>query len=67
MTMTTPRDFKTGDRVVGNDRNIQLKGRRGTVKYVSGGMCWVKFDDSDAVAGGLYPWSLDPLPAGRGR
>ncbi len=67
MTMTTARDFKKGDRVVGNDRNSNLKGRRATIEYVSGGMCWVKFDDTDAVAGGLYPWLFDPQPAGRGR
>jgi hypothetical protein len=54
------KEFKVGDRVVVNERNSTYQGRVGTVKYISGGQCWVKFDDSSDVPPPLYPWWLEP-------
>lgn len=60
----TPRTFKRGDRVIGNSRNTSIQGRRGTVHYVSGGLYWVIFDDTNEMSQqGFNPWWLDPLPA----
>ncbi len=54
------KEFKVGDRVVVNERNSAYQGRVGTVKYVSGGQYWVKFDDSSDFSPPLYPWWLEP-------
>jgi hypothetical protein len=63
----TPRRFKAGDRVVGSSRNPDIQGRKGTVKYESGGLYWVTFDDTGTYSTGLNPWWLEPLPAGQDR
>jgi ATP-dependent exoDNAse (exonuclease V) alpha subunit len=49
------KEFKVGDRVVVNERNSTYQGYAGTVKYISGGQYWVKFDDSNEVTPALYP------------
>ncbi len=54
------KEFKVGDRVVVNERSSAYQGRVGTVKYVSGGQYWVKFDDSSDFTPPLYPWWLEP-------
>jgi len=58
-------DYNVGDRVVVNDRANAQQGKKGTVRYVSGGQHWIKFDD-DASQGqvGFFSWWLDALPAG---
>ncbi len=59
----TMKKFKAGDRVIGNERNTTIQGRTGVVKYESGGMYWVVFEDTGEYSTGLYPWWLDPAPA----
>ena len=57
------REFKNGDRVIVNARNATYQGRKGTVKYASGGLYWIKFDDNDQIAPSFYPWWLNLLPS----
>ena len=59
----TMKKFKPGDRVVGNERNTSIQGRAGVVRYDSGGMYWIKFEDTGEYYTGLYPWWLEPAPA----
>lgn len=56
----TQQQFRVGDRVKVNNRNANYAGRTGVVKYASGGQYWVKFDGSEDIVPGLYPWWLEP-------
>ena len=56
----TQQQFRVGDRVKVNERNSTHAGRRGVIKYFSGGQYWVKFDDGDEIVPALYPWWLEP-------
>ena len=55
----TPKKFKPGDRVIGNERNTSIQGRTGVVRYESGGLHWIKFDDTGEYSTGLYAWWLE--------
>jgi hypothetical protein len=40
------RKFKSGDRVIGNEKKGSFRGRKGTiVNYEPQGQYWVRFDD----------------------
>ena len=56
----TTKKFSKGDRVTCNGRNSALEGRTGVVRYESGGVYWVTFDDTGEYSQGLYPWWLEP-------
>jgi hypothetical protein len=63
---TKPIRYKTGDRVICNGRNPNFTGRKGTVKYETGGLHFIKFDDTGQTSTvGLPNWALEPLPAGQ--
>ena len=58
-------EYKIGDRVVVNDRSKENQGRKGTVRYASGGQYWLKFDDEGATGQhGYFGWWLDPVAEG---
>lgn len=58
-------EHKVGDRVVVNDRSKTNQGRKGTVRYASGGQYWLRFDEEGGTGQqGFFGWWLDPLPAG---
>lgn len=51
--------LQKGDKVVGNSKNAQTSGRAGTVTHVVGNDCWVRFDDTNAIEGGIHVWFFD--------
>jgi hypothetical protein len=66
-----PEELTIGTKVVVNGRNPTYQGKRGEVRYISGSLYWLRFEDGTSSAIGFNCWMLDPAPAmvgaGRGR
>ena len=58
-----PEELKVGTKVVVNGKHPKYEGHRGEVRYIAGGMYWLRMEDGATDTTGFNAWMLDPQPA----